>query len=823
MASKSLGTLTLDLIAKIAGFESGMDRAARTADRKGKEISAAAKKRAKETEEAWSKVGSVIGAAFAGITFGAAFQKVIAETRAAEREQAQLAAVLTSTGNAAGYSKDRLNEMAGVMESSLGIAAGEVNQAQTVLLAFTNIVGDQLPKALQAAADHAARTGSTIQASAEIMGRALDVPSVGMASLQKQGFKFSESQIELARELERTGKVAEAQQIVLDSLEESYGGAAAAARDTFGGALGALQNTINSLLTGDTGSMKSMKASVESLNATLSSEQTRAAFQTLIAWMADLSTAVVRATANFVAFINTKNKLSVIMGTDEFGKMKAGAKDYSHQLTELVSKAERFNEALSRNPDDKNMQRMLSNVRAKITEVQGKAAGASQALKDFAEMQSPKASSASAMAPDLTPRIVGAVNLKDGAKGGGAKKAAAKSGKTEAEKEAEAAEKFLKSLREQAFKIQEKTAYEKLFFDLQEKGLSLSDKQMDQAVGLVTAIDMAKESERTKAAEIERQNALYEVQGALLSKQQQYAMELATAGMGGKAAADMRERIGLLQEYQQKMAQMRQDQAMAIAGADSDSEVARINSQFEARLALTQQALDTELTMFDQHVQNKKQIEFDWSLGASAALQSYLEEARDVYSQTESIAGKTLAGMEDMFVQMAMTGKLNFADMAKSIIADLIRIQVKAAALSFLSGPGKSIASLFGGATKNAKGGVYDSPSLSAYSNEVHSSPKLFAFAKGAGVFGEAGPEAIMPLTRAANGSLGVRAVGGASGGVKVEIINQGAPAKATATQETQPDGSSLIRIVLQAVAEDMGSGGMTARATASRFGLATN
>lgn len=801
-----------------------MDRAARTADRKGKEISAAAKKRAKETEEAWSKVGSVIGAAFAGITFGAVFQKVIAETRAAEQEQAQLAAVLISTGNAAGYSQARLNEMAGAMESGLGIAAGEVNKAQTVLLAFTNIVGDQLPKALQAAADHAARTGSTIQASAEIMGRALDVPSVGMASLQKQGFKFSESQIELARELERTGKVAEAQQIVLDSLEESYGGAAAAARDTFGGALGALQNTINSLLTGDTGSMKSMKASVESLNATLSSEQTRAAFQTLIAWMADLSTAVVRATANFVAFINTKNKLSVIMGTDEFGKMKAGANAYGHQLTELVSKAERFNEALSRNPDDKNLQRMLANVRTKITEVQGKVSGASQALKDFAEMQTPKPSSATGLSPDMTPRVVGAVNLKDGAKGGGAKKpSAAKSGKTEAEKEAEAAEKFLKSLREQAFKIQEKTAYEKLFFDLQEKGLSLSDKQMDQAVGLVTAIDMAKESESTKAAEIERQNALYEVQGALLSKQQQYALELATAGIGGKAAADMRERIGLLQEYQQKMAQIQQDQAMAIVDADSDREVARINSQFEARLALTQQALATELKMFDQHVQNKKQIEFDWSLGASAALQSYLEEARDVYGQTERLAGKTLAGVEDMFVQIAMTAKLNFSDMAKSIIADLIRIQIKAAALSFLSGPGKSIAPFFGGATKNAKGGVYDSPSLSAYSNQVHSSPKLFAFAKGAGVFGEAGPEAIMPLTRAANGSLGVRAVGGGGGGIKVEIINQGAPATATATREQQPDGSSLIRIVLQAVAEDMGSGGMTARATASRFGLATN
>ncbi|WP_249744256.1 hypothetical protein [Serratia marcescens] len=60
----------------------------------------------------------------------------------------------------------------------------------------------------------------------------------------------------------------------------------------------------------------------------------------------------------------------------------------------------------------------------------------------------------------------------------------------------------------------------------------------------------------------------------------------------------------------------------------------------------------------------------------------------------------------------------------------------------------------------NAKGGVYSSPSLSAYSGQIVSNPTMFAFAKGAGLMGEAGPEAIMPLKRGADGSLGVRAIG---------------------------------------------------------------
>ncbi|MBH3122096.1 phage tail tape measure protein [Serratia ureilytica] len=65
------------------------------------------------------------------------------------------------------------------------------------------------------------------------------------------------------------------------------------------------------------------------------------------------------------------------------------------------------------------------------------------------------------------------------------------------------------------------------------------------------------------------------------------------------------------------------------------------------------------------------------------------------------------------------------------------------------------------GYVPNAKGGVYASPSLSAFSGQIVSNPTLFAFARGAGLMGEAGPEAIMPLKRGADGSLGVRAIGG--------------------------------------------------------------
>ncbi len=92
-------------------------------------------------------------------------------------------------------------------------------------------------------------TGTSVVQAAETIGRGLDVPTDGLEALSKQGFRFTEDQKKLAEAMESTGDIAGAQGIILKALEESYGGAATAARDTFGGSFDALRNTIAGLLT----------------------------------------------------------------------------------------------------------------------------------------------------------------------------------------------------------------------------------------------------------------------------------------------------------------------------------------------------------------------------------------------------------------------------------------------------------------------------------------------------------------------------------------------------------------------------------------------
>jgi hypothetical protein len=103
-----------------------------------------------------------------------------------------------------------------------------------------------------------------------------------------------------------------------------------------------------------------------------------------------------------------------------------------------------------------------------------------------------------------------------------------------------------------------------------------------------------------------------------------------------------------------------------------------------------------------------------------------------------------------------------------------------------------------------AKGGAFSASNVipfakgGAFTNSVVSRPTIFPFAKGVGLMGEAGPEAIMPLRRGAGGRLGVEMTGGGSGATIVQqgdiIINNNTGSQVQATRGD--DGRTMIDIV---------------------------
>ncbi|MCW4846663.1 phage tail tape measure protein [Enterobacter hormaechei subsp. xiangfangensis] len=193
--------------------------------------------------------------------------------------------------------------------------------------------------------------------------------------------------------------------------------------------------------------------------------------------------------------------------------------------------------------------------------------------------------------------------------------------------------------------------------------------------------------------------------------------------------------------------------------------------------------------------------EADWMAGVSRGYANWFDEISNVSGTVSDGVKTTLDSAFSNVTSMLEGNKVSWKSWGISVLQIIEKVALQMAVVSAMGGGSSgsgifgsligSVGSFFGGGAGasastgtavssygssfqfNAKGGVYDSSSLSAFSNGIVRNPTMFAFAKGgAGIMGEAGPEAIMPLTRAPDGSLGVRAVG-AGGGQSVSSAPQ--------------------------------------------------
>ncbi len=254
----ALYTLTVDLLAKTGSFEQDLGKAARVSDRAARSMRQMQREMsdsfAQAARDAKVSVTSIdlslasLAKGFGALGGGALLGMFIAETVDAQNELAQLNAALKSTGQAAGFNSKQLTDMADKMAKATIQSSGEIVNAQTRLLSYTSIVGENFPRALQLAIDQSVRLGENITQSAETIGKALEYPTEGISALTKQGFRFTEQQKDMLASLVETGRLAEAQAMVMGVMEESYAGAGKAARETLGGALIGLRESFNDLL-----------------------------------------------------------------------------------------------------------------------------------------------------------------------------------------------------------------------------------------------------------------------------------------------------------------------------------------------------------------------------------------------------------------------------------------------------------------------------------------------------------------------------------------------------------------------------------------------
>lgn len=185
--------------------------------------------------------------ATAGIVARAGFQflkESAGEAIEAERAFAQLRAGVISTGGAAGKSAEELSAMADELSKMSGFDDEIVAGGEAILLTFRRVRGEAFEQTMRSALDLSARFGKDIDSSVTMIAKALDTmlagSTRGLAALSKAGVTFTDQQKKQLEALVKTGQGAKATELFFAELEAQFGGSAAAARDTLGGALGAL-------------------------------------------------------------------------------------------------------------------------------------------------------------------------------------------------------------------------------------------------------------------------------------------------------------------------------------------------------------------------------------------------------------------------------------------------------------------------------------------------------------------------------------------------------------------------------------------------------
>ncbi|HEL7978443.1 TPA: phage tail tape measure protein [Escherichia coli] len=294
----------------------------------------------------------------------------------------------------------------------------------------------------------------------------------------------------------------------------------------------------------------------------------------------------------------------------------------------------------------------------------------------------------------------------------------------------------------------------------------------DELIQALTLLD-------TKQQELQKQTALNDLKkkAAQLTSQlaeeeralrQQHDLSVASVGMGDQQRQRYQEEISLRQKYQQQLEQLKRDSEQKGTYGTDDYR--------KAEQALTD-SLNRQLNENKRYHQELEMIQGDWTNGAMRAFQNFTADADNAAGTAEQMFTSAFSSMSDGLATLCTTGKLDFKSFTSSLLSDLEKIMAQMAMMQAVKGIGSALGF---GVTANADGGVYQSADLSRYSGTVVSSPTFFAFAKGAGVMGEAGPEAILPLRRGADGKLGVVAELGDMGMAafapqyNIEIINDG-------------------------------------------------
>lgn len=235
---------------------------------------------------------------------------------------------------------------------------------------------------------------------------------------------------------------------------------------------------------------------------------------------------------------------------------------------------------------------------------------------------------------------------------------------------------------------QEASEAAQLAFELESgKLVGINAEQQKRLEGLAKELDQLEQMKKAREEARETEQYTAALREQLDLAQNAIDIDVQAIGMGQKRAEQLRVINDLQQEYAARLEELAAAQGTADALTDE---------AYQARVKALRDAMEQEIAIVQEGERRKDEARSSAINGVNRATEDYMDSAADLASQFESAASNTFQGLEDQIVDFVTTGKADFSDFANSVIADMARIAARQAISGFLN---------FGGETSGGQGG----------------------------------------------------------------------------------------------------------------------